>query len=41
MKAGGLAELALNHVHKINESVEEEKDDSSVIKVSTMLFHVF
>ncbi|XWS43850.1 hypothetical protein CRYUN_Cryun16bG0139900 [Craigia yunnanensis] len=32
MKAGGLAELALNQVHKINGSVEEEKDDSSVIK---------
>ncbi|XP_022745644.1 symplekin isoform X4 [Durio zibethinus] len=32
MKGGGLAELALNQAHKINGSVEEEKDDSSVIK---------
>ncbi|XVF08283.1 hypothetical protein REPUB_Repub06bG0213100 [Reevesia pubescens] len=32
MKAGGLAELALNQVHKISGSVEEEQDDSSVIK---------
>ncbi|XVE62050.1 hypothetical protein DITRI_Ditri06bG0087800 [Diplodiscus trichospermus] len=32
MKAGGLAELTLSQVHKINGSVEEEKDDSSVIK---------
>ncbi|TYI44853.1 hypothetical protein ES332_A01G267400v1 [Gossypium tomentosum] len=32
MKAGGLADLALNQVHKINGSVEEEKDDSLLIK---------
>lgn len=41
MKAGGLAELALDQVHKINGSVKEEKDDSSVIKVSTMLLNIF
>lgn len=41
MKAGGLADLALNQVHKINGSVEEEKDDSLLIKVSMVLFHVF
>ncbi|XP_021289459.1 uncharacterized protein LOC110420462 [Herrania umbratica] len=32
MKAGGPAELALNQVHKTSGSVEEGKDDSSVIK---------
>ncbi|TYH89625.1 hypothetical protein ES332_D01G276300v1 [Gossypium tomentosum] len=32
MKPGGLADLALNQVHKINGSVEEEKDDSLLIK---------
>ncbi|XVE97089.1 hypothetical protein REPUB_Repub02eG0280700 [Reevesia pubescens] len=32
MKAGGLAELAFNQVHKINGSVDEENDDSSIIK---------
>ncbi|KAK8576784.1 hypothetical protein V6N13_015215 [Hibiscus sabdariffa] len=32
MEAGGLAEVALNQVHKVNGSVEDEKDHSSVIK---------
>ncbi|KAB2046735.1 hypothetical protein ES319_D01G256300v1 [Gossypium barbadense] len=32
MKPGGLADQALNQVHKINGSVEEEKDDSLLIK---------
>lgn len=41
MKAGGLAEPALNQVLKTNGSVEEGKDDSSVIKVSTLLLPVF
>lgn len=33
MKVGGLAEPALRQVCKINGSVLEEKDDSSVVKV--------